>query len=86
MDKPPQSYPFYHEETLVPLLLRTAPVASDPVPFLDNTGRFLYVIGGEDKIAVYKSAPDGQLSSAGAPLKIAAPSDIVFFGSVPPEG
>jgi len=53
---------------------------------LDNTGRFLYVIGGEDKIAVYKSAPDGQLSSAGAPLKIAAPSDIVFFGSVPPEG
>lgn len=72
--------------SLAPLLLRTAPVGHDPTIFLDSTGRFLYIIGAEDKIAVYKSAPDGQLSSLNMLVKVAAPSSIVFFGGVPPKG
>ncbi len=68
--------------SLEPLPLANAPKAPYPAVFLDNSGRFLYTISADDKIAAYKTASDGQLSSAGTPLKVASPNNIVFFGGV----
>ncbi len=52
----------------------------NPLPFLDNTGRFLYVMSMEGPVDAYRVGPNGRLVHSGSPLTIPAPAGMVFFG------
>ena len=52
----------------------------NPRPYLDKTGRFLYVVGEEGTLDTYKIARDGQLTRLGNRLEISTPTGMVFVG------
>lgn len=80
---PPETVVAYHlssDGQLHKLKTEANQHVGNPIPFLDNTGRFLYVVGEGNTIDTYKIAPDGRLSPAISRLKIDAPSGMVFIG------
>jgi len=63
-------------------LLKTAstPPVVDPQPFLDKSGRYLYVISqGSNRLDAYKIGSDGKLSRPFFHLQIEQPTKIVFM-------
>ena len=59
---------------------QTGRPAPNPLPYLDSTGRFLYVVGAEGTLDAYKIAPDGHLLHSGSRITVLAPTGMVFIG------
>ncbi len=59
---------------------QTGQPVPNPRPYLDNTGRFLYVVGTEGALDAYQVGPEGHLSHSGSHIEIPAPTGMVFFG------
>lgn len=58
----------------------TGEPVSNPRPYFDGTGRFLYVVSEEGMLDAYKIGPDGHLLRSGPRIKVPAPTGMVFAG------